>query len=160
MPSTRRHVLQTLPVVAVSFAGCSTDAEDDPEGTPTARTPSSFDEASTPDRSPIASSRWIEEPAADVEIYSSDEPPVTELDEIVALFDEAVAQDEFEREGESSRDHPEVGLGEPVATHITTETYETIQTHYDRDDFYRGDTPGWIFDHDGTLVTLDIGRPS
>lgn len=160
MPSKRRQFLETLPVAAVILAGCSTETGDDSAGTPTKRSSVSLGGDSTPDRSPIASSRWIEEPAEDVNVYSSDEPPVSEIAEIVGLFDEAVAQDEFEQEDESSRENPEVGLGEPVATRISEETYEAIQDHYDRDEFYRGDTPGWIFDHDGTLVTLDIGKPS
>lgn len=160
MPSKRRQFLQTLPVAAATLAGCSTNAGDDTRGTPTERSTESLGGGSTPDRSPVASSRWIEEPAEDVKIYSSNEPPVGDFDEIVALFDEAAVQDEFERESESSRENPEVGLGEPVSTQIGEETYETIQGHYDRDEFYRGDTPGWIFDHEGTLVTLDVGKPS
>lgn len=160
MPSKRREFLQTLPVTAVMLAGCSTDAGDGSDGTRTERSSESLGGNSTPDRSPVASSRWIEEPSADVEIYSSDDPPVAELDEIVALFDKAVAQDVWEPDGEDHRENPEIGLGEPVGTRITEETYETIQTRYDRDEFYRGDTPGWIFDHEGTLVTLDIGKPS
>lgn len=160
MPSRRRRFLRTLPVAAVTLAGCSSETGDGSAGTSTERSPVSLGGGSTPDRSPVASSRWIDEPTEDVEIYSSDEPPVAEFDEIVALFDEAVSQDEFEPEDESSRENPEVGLGEPVSTRIGDETYETIQDHYDRDEFYRGDTPGWIFDHEGTLVTLDVGKPS
>ena len=160
MSSKRRQFLQTLPVAAVTFAGCSTNARDGSERTPTERSSVSLGDDSTPDRSPVVSSRWIEEPSADVNIYSSDEPPVAELDEIVALFDEAVARDEWEPDGEDHRENPEIGLGEPVGIEITEDTYETIQNHYDRDEFYRGDTPGWIFDHEGTLVTLDIGKPS
>lgn len=160
MPSRRRQFLRTLPVAAVTLAGCSTDAGEDSGGTPTERSSVSLGGDSTPDRSPVASSRWIEEPSEDMKVYSSDEPPVAELDEIVALFDRATTQDEWEPNGEDHRENPERGLGEPVGTRITAETYETIQNHYDRDEFYRGDTPGWIFDHDGTLVTLDIGKPS
>lgn len=161
MPSTRRQFVQSLSVAAVALAGCSTDTDGDTAATPTERSSSnSLGGAATPDRSPVASSRWIEEPSEDVKTYSGDEPPVAELDEIVALFDDAVAQDEWEPDGEDHRENPEVGLGNPVGTQTTEETYETIQNHYDRDEFYRGDTPGWMFDHDGTLVTLDIGKPS
>lgn len=160
MPSTRRQLLKALPVAAVTFAGCSSNARDGLEGTPTERSSVSIDGGSTPDRSPVASSRWIEEPSEDVKIYSSDEPPVAEFDDIVVLFDNAVAQDEWKSDSEDHRENPEQGLGEPVSTEITEETYEAIQDHYDRDEFYRGDTPGWIFDHGGTLVTLDIGIPS
>lgn len=160
MPSERRRYLRTLLVAALTLAGCSTETDDGSGGTPPEGSAVSLGGGSTPDRSPVASSRWIEEPAEDVKVYSSDEPPVAEIDEIVALFDKAVAQDEYEGDDEGSRENPEVGLGEPVATRIGEETYQAIQDHYDRDEFYRGDTPGWIFDHDGTLVTLDIGKPS
>jgi hypothetical protein len=160
MPTRRRQFLRTLPVVAVVLAGCSAESGDDSAGTPTERSSVSPGGESTPERSPVASSRWIEEPAADVEVYSSAEPPVSELAAIMGLFDDAVVQDEFERADERSRENPEVGLGEPVATRISDETYETIRGHYDREEFYRGDTPGWIFDHDGTQVTLDVGKPS
>lgn len=160
MPSKRRAFLLTLQVAAVTLTGCSTDARDDSGGTPTERSSESLDGGATPDRSPVASSRWIEEPTEDVKIHSSDEPPVAELDEIVSLFDGAVAQDEWEPDGEDHRENSEQSLGEPVGTEITEDTYETIQNHYDRDEFYRGDTPGWIFDHGETLVTLDIGKPS
>lgn len=162
----RRQLLVSGSIgLGLPIAGCldgigQTNEVQDDGGTPTGRSSKSLVEGSTPDRQPVASSRWIEEPAEAVNIYSSDEPPVAELAEIVALFDNAVVQDEWEPEGEDHRETPEVGLGEPVSTGIDEETYEAIQAHYDRDEFYRGGTPGWIFDHEGTLVTLDIGKPS
>ena len=161
MPSTRRQYIQSLSVATVALAGCSTDTEGDSTETQTPRSSSnSLGGAATPDRSPVASSRWIEEPSANVKTYSSDEPPVAELDEIVGLFNDAVAQDEWGPDGEDHRENPEIGLGVPVGTGISEETYEAILKHYDRDEVYRGDTRGWIFDHGGTLVTLEIGKPS
>lgn len=96
----------------------------------------------------------------DVKIHSSDTPPVSGLDEIQVLFDRAVERDEFESDHDGARENPDQGLGNPVSEPLNEETIETIRTNYDTDDYYRGDTDGWIFDHGGTLVTLAVGRPS
>lgn len=162
----RRTVLGMCSVSIAGLSGCSSDAEPKSKAettdTPTpaeGQEPTTPDEtAQTPDRSPVADSRWIENPSEDVAIYSSDEPPVSEYDEILSLFDRAVNQDEFEGR-EASRENPDQRLGEPVSTEVSVDAYEAVHERYEDDEYYRGDTDGWIFDHRGTLVTLTVGIP-
>lgn len=166
MALPRRTVLGICGASVTGLSGCIGGAEQESVSettdtqTPTqGQEPTTPDEtAQTPDRSPVADSRWIENPSEDVEIYSSDEPPVSEYDEILSLFDRTVNQDEFEGRAES-RENPDQRLGEPVSTEVSADAYEAVHETYEDDEYYRGDTDGWIFDHRGTLVTLTIGIP-
>lgn len=166
MALPRRTVLGICGASFTGLSGCIGGAEQKSVSETTdTQTPTEGQEPTTPDetaqtsdRSPVADSRWIENPSEDVEIYSSDEPPVSEYDEILPLFARAVNQDEFEGR-EESRENPDQRLAEPVSTEVSADANEAVHENYEDDEYYRGDTDGWIFDHRGTLVTLTVGIP-
>lgn len=166
MALQRRTVLGMCSVSITGLSGCISGAEPksvaETTDTPTpteGQAPTTPDgTAQTPDRSPVADSRWIENLSEDVKIYSSEEPPVAEYDELLSLFDQAVKQDEFEGR-EESRENLDQRLGEPVSLEVSVDAYEAVHENYDDDEYYRGDTDGWIFDRRGTLLTLTVGIP-
>jgi hypothetical protein len=119
------------------------------------------DSTYTPNRQPVADARWVEEAPDELDPQSTSEPPIAEYDSILKLFDRAIEQEEWEPPEDRDDQHtPDKSAGEPVSRGLNEETYESLQDDLEDYEYWDdGDYPGRYFDHKGTIVALDVGKP-
>lgn len=159
----RRGVILGLGTVLT--AGCTGTSdtprsESNDEDTEPTETPPSTEQEPTPDRQPVADARWVEEAPDELDPQSTERDPIAKYDQILALFDRAIEQNEWDPDGRSDGHAPEKSAGEPVSTGVSSETHKSIHDDLEDYEYWRESYPGWYFDHDGRIVTLEVGSPS
>lgn len=106
--------------------------------------------------------KWVEEAPPDVTPHPSDESPASNFDIVLELFDKAADEPESDTHDDPQ---PAVSFGESRSTEITEETKEDIEREFADIEEYKSSSSdeyypsGRYFDHDGTIITLDIARP-
>lgn len=158
MPSNRRRVLQTLPMIAVGLTGCISELRnaDNPFQSPTETqsADSTQDENPRPTGpedvdydpgGPRLLARWVGEATADVEVHPSDEPPVSDYDVVIGLFEDAVTKPSA---GET--DYGAV-RGQGVDTGVSEETYEALSNALEEVETSE-ESIGRFFEHDDTII--------
>ena len=156
----RRALLSLCAVVTVGCVGSQSPNNDAPQNS---TTDGDHDESTRENiRNWYLLARWVEEAPTDVTPRPSDEPPASDFEVVLEVFDRAADRPESDPPDDSQR---HVSYGGGVSKQISTKTKEEIEREfsdieeyksYSRDLYY---PTGRYFDHEGTIIALQISRP-
>lgn len=106
--------------------------------------------------------RWVKEAPPDVTPRPSDEPPVSDFEAVLEVFDRAANQPESDPP-DGSQSHVRYGGG--VSEQITAEKKEEIECAFSDIEEYKSSSQdpyyptGRYFDHVDTIIALQLDRP-
>lgn len=160
----RRTVLVALGTTITAGCGSSSPPHDTGPGNETENESSEPTAEGAPeqDRHWYLLARWVDESPPEVTPYPSDEPPVNDFDIVLGVFERAAEQSEADPPIDSQS---HVSYGGGVSEQIPDEKKEAIQREFSDIEEYKSSSnelyypTGRYFDHDGTIIALQLSRP-